>query len=100
MGISAPKIEGNEAEKTMAAALGKPWYRKIESWLTIVNILALLLNIFISYDFSYKPSHIREQCMTEAEFHPQATATSDDVQRQQFIDTYYQNCLHRLGLEK
>ena len=100
MGLLAPKIEGNEAEKKIAAALGKPWYFKTESWLTIVNILALLLNIFITYDFSYRPSHIRAQCMAEAEFNPQTSSASDEAQRQQFIDTYYQNCLHRFGIEK
>ncbi|GEM_PF-1310885 len=100
MGILAPKIEGNEAEKKMAAALSMPWYRKTESWLTVVNILALLLNIFITYGFSYKPSHIREQCIAEAEFTPTATLMSDEMERQKFIDTYYQNCIRRFGIEK
>ncbi len=44
MGILAPKIEGNEAEKKIAAALSKPWYQKVESWLTVVNIIALIIN--------------------------------------------------------
>lgn len=43
MGILASKIEGNEAEKKMAAAFSKPWYGKVESWLTIVNIIALII---------------------------------------------------------
>lgn len=100
MGLLAPKIEGNEAEKKIVLALGKSWYQKVESWLTIFNILALLLNIFITYDFSYRPSHIRQQCIAEAEFDPSATTASDETQRQKFIDTYYQNCLRRFGLEK
>lgn len=44
MGILASKIEGNEAEKKIAVALGRPWYYKIESWLTVVNIIALIIN--------------------------------------------------------
>ena len=47
MGILAPQIEGNEAEKKIATELSKPWFRKIESWLTIVNILAILVNIYL-----------------------------------------------------
>lgn len=100
MGLLSSKIEGNEAEKTIAAALNRPWYNKTESWLTIVNIAALLLNIFFTYIFSYQPSHIRKQCIGEAEVTPTATLMSDEMERQKFIDTYYQNCIRRLGIEK
>lgn len=44
MGILTPQIEGNEAQKKMAAALSKPWYKKVEAWLTVVNIIALAIN--------------------------------------------------------
>jgi len=47
MGILEHKIEGNKAEKEIAAALKKPWYCKVESWLTIVNIIAIAVNILI-----------------------------------------------------
>ena len=47
MGLMEHKIEGNKAEQTIARELSKPWYRKIESWLTVVNILALLVNIYL-----------------------------------------------------
>jgi len=100
MGLLEHKINGTKAEQAIAKEITRPWYRKIESWLTVVNILALLLNIFITYGFSYKPSHIREQCIAEAEFTPTATLMSDEMERQKFIDTYYQNCIRRLGLEK
>lgn len=100
MGILAPKIDGNEAEKKIASVLNRPWYRKIESWLTILNIVALLFNIFITYNLSYKSSNVRKSCMAEAEFDRRSTIISDDTLRQKFIDSYYQNCLHRFGLEK
>ncbi len=47
MGILAPKFEGNDAEKKMAEVLSRPWYVKVESWLTIINIIAIAVNIFL-----------------------------------------------------
>ncbi len=47
MGLLTQKIEGNEAEKKIATALAKPWYCKVESWLTIINIIAVIVNIFL-----------------------------------------------------
>ena len=94
------KINGNEAEKTMAAALSKPWYYKMESWLVIINIFVLLANILLTYDISYKPSRVREKCIAEAEFAPTATLMSDEMERQTFIDKYYQNCIRRFGVER
>ena len=47
MGILEHKTKGTEAEQKIAEALSKPWYRKVESWLTIVNIIAIAINIFI-----------------------------------------------------
>lgn len=52
MGLMEPRINGTEADKAIASvltnALNKPWYRKVESWLTIVNIVALILNIVLA----------------------------------------------------
>lgn len=48
MGILEHKIKGTEAEQTITKAITKPWYKKVESWLIIVNIVALIANIIIS----------------------------------------------------
>ena len=100
MGIMEPRINGTKAEQEIAKAITKPWYHKVESWLTVINILVLLGSISITYWSSSKPSHIREQCLAEAEMNPTAIATADEMERYKFIDTYYQTCLHRFGLEK
>jgi len=68
---------------------------------TIIICSTVLVILGISfYWYSYKPNHIREQCLAEAEFTPTATLTVDEMQRQQFIGVYYQNCIRRFGLEK
>lgn len=38
------QTEGNEAQKKMAIAMSKPWYHKIEAWLTVLNIIVLIIN--------------------------------------------------------
>jgi hypothetical protein len=47
MGLLAPKIESAEALKTIAKESIKPWYQKVESWLILVNIIALIANMVI-----------------------------------------------------
>lgn len=47
MSILKSKIEGTEAEKTIAKEISKPWFKKIESWLSIVNIIALIINTIL-----------------------------------------------------
>lgn len=47
MGILKHKIRGTEAEQTIAKEISKPWYKKIESWLSIVNIIALVINTIL-----------------------------------------------------
>lgn len=48
MGLMAPIIDNQQSLKTIASSLAKPWYKKPESWLTIVNIIALIINIAIT----------------------------------------------------
>lgn len=47
MGLLAPKIESAEALKIIAKESTKPWYKKVESWLVVINIVALIVNIVI-----------------------------------------------------
>jgi hypothetical protein len=48
MGILEHKINGTKAEQDIAKALIKPWYKKFESWLIIMNIIAVVVNIYIT----------------------------------------------------
>jgi len=43
-----PAIKSKEALETIANVVSKPWYKKIEVWLTVFNIIALIINIAIS----------------------------------------------------
>lgn len=65
----------------------------------IILIFVLVLG-FIFYWYSYKPSNTRAKCLAEAEFTPTAMLISDEMERQNFLDTYYQNCIRKFGLEK
>lgn len=47
MGTMEHKIKGSEAEQKIAEQLSKPWYKKVESWLVVVNIVALVVNIYL-----------------------------------------------------
>ena len=100
MGNLEPIINGTKAEQAIAKEITKSWYLKVESWLAFVNIIVLIANISFTYFSSSFPSHVREQCTAEAELNPTAVATMDEVERYKFIDSYYQTCLHRFGLEK
>ena len=44
----APIIDNQQSLKTIASAITRPWYKKPESWLTIANIIALVINISIT----------------------------------------------------
>jgi hypothetical protein len=48
MGIMEHKIEGNRAEREIAEIMKRPWYRRIENWLTLANIVALIINIVLT----------------------------------------------------
>lgn len=100
MGILEAKNIGTKSEQAIAKEMAKPWYLKVESWLVIVNILALIVNIFITYWHPLSSTRIREQCLVEGELNPTAVSISDDSSRFKYIDDYYKNCLHRFGLEK
>lgn len=99
MGLMEPRIVGTKSEQAIAAAMTKPWYQKIESWLIVANIVALIVNTLLIFRGTSSPSNIRAQCFAEAEFTPQAINTADDAQRYKFIDEYYKSCLHRMGVE-
>jgi hypothetical protein len=42
------KINGTKAEQAIAKEMTRPWYRKVGYWLTIANILVLVLNVGVS----------------------------------------------------
>lgn len=65
-----------------------------------IALIIILILSFLFYWYSYKPNKTRSVCMAEAEFTPTAMLTADEMDRQKFIDTYYQNCIRRFGLEK
>ena len=44
----APIIDNQQSLKTIAGAFARPWYKKPESWFTIINIIALIINIAIT----------------------------------------------------
>ena len=65
----------------------------------VISFVLLILG-FVFYWYSYRPEHIRAQCLAEGEFSQQAIATNDDVVRAKIIESYYQTCIHRWGLDK
>jgi len=60
MGLMEHKIKGNEAEQAMAKEMRRPWYEKVESWLTIINIVLLIINTLLS-SYIYLETHKQEQ---------------------------------------
>ena len=68
----------------------------------ILSLLVLILSIWIININVYglRPSRIRQQCFAEAEFDTRADLEFDETKRQEFIDTYYKNCLRRFGVDK
>jgi len=42
-----PAIKSKEALEAIASVASKPWYKRVDSWLVIVNIVALIVNITI-----------------------------------------------------
>lgn len=71
--------------------------KKIKTILILIIIAILGLSF---YWFEWRPTQIRQRCFAEAEFDKRATLEFNDAVRQEFIDTYYKNCLKRFGLEK
>ena len=70
-----------------------------KSLYALLLVITLILG-FSFYWYSYRPGHIRSQCLAEAEFDQSGFKTPDDQERARIIDSYYKNCLHRFGLEK
>ncbi len=67
---------------------------------TFLIIIGVIIVGSAFYWYSYRPSHIRSQCLAEGELNPTAIGISDDAARTKFINDYYQTCLHRFGLDK
>ena len=42
-----PAIKSKEALETMASVASRPWYKRVDSWLVVINIVALIVNITI-----------------------------------------------------
>ena len=63
----------------------------------VVIVVALLGGVF--YWFQWRPTKIKERCSAEAHFDIRAISESDDNKRQEFINTYYNDCLMRFGLK-
>ena len=49
------KVKGTEAEQKIAAEISRPWYQKVEPWLSVVNIIFLMVNIALLFSQSQIP---------------------------------------------
>lgn len=67
-----------------------------------VAIIAAAVLIILGttfYWFAYRPSKLKQQCSAEARFDTRAISEPSDAKRQEFINTYYDDCLMRWGLK-
>jgi hypothetical protein len=65
----------------------------------IVGILTLLIGALTFYWYEWRPTQIKQRCSADARFDRRATLELDDIKRQEFINTYYEDCLMRFGLK-
>ncbi len=65
----------------------------------IIAFLLIIAGTIWFYWFQWRPSQIRQRCFAEAEFDKRATLEFNDVAREEFINTYYEDCLMRFGLK-
>jgi len=70
----------------------------MKKYYTIIAITFIVLG-FGFYWYSYKPKHIRSQCLAEAESNNSPFSNPSNKERMQKINDYYKICLHRFGLE-
>ena len=71
---------------------------KIKQYKFIILIVIIILG-FAFYWYEWRPSKIKQQCSAEARFDRRTTLELDDIKRQEFINTYYEDCLMRFGLK-
>jgi hypothetical protein len=64
-----------------------------------LSIILLVILGFAFYWYSWRPTKIKQRCSAEARFDRRATLEPDDIKRQEFINTYYEDCLMRFGLK-
>jgi len=70
---------------------------KIKKYWWVIAIALLIGGAF--YWYKWRPSQIRQRCSAEARFDIRATLENDDYKRQEFINSYYEDCLMRFGLK-
>lgn len=63
----------------------------------VVLVIAVLALAF--YWYEWKPTKIRQSCSAEAHFDTRAISEPDYNKRQEFINSYYKDCLIRFGLK-
>lgn len=63
-------------------------------WIIIIVIFS-----FLFYWFEYNPNQIKKRCSAEARFNTEAVLESNYKKRQDFINSYYNDCLMRFGLK-
>ena len=54
MGLMKPAIKSQQSLETIANSVSKPWYKKVDSWLIIINIIAVIINITVIIIFQFK----------------------------------------------
>jgi len=67
----------------------------------LLGLLSILILIsgFSFYWYEYRPKKIKETCSAEAHLDKRAVFEPDDLKRQDFIYSYYNDCLTRFGLK-
>ena len=63
-----------------------------------IIILAISVLSLAFYWYEWRPTKIKERCSAEARFDMRAVSESDYNKRQEFINSYYNDCLMRFGL--
>lgn len=66
---------------------------------TTIALIAFFIIGGAFYRYEYRPSKIKQRCSAEARFDQRAIGEGNDIKRQEFIDTYYNDCLMRFGLK-
>jgi predicted negative regulator of RcsB-dependent stress response len=70
------------------------------NWFKLAIILVALLTIGGAfYWFQWRPSQIMQRCSAEARFDKRATLEFDEIKRQEFINSYYKDCLTQYGIK-
>ena len=62
-------------------------------------IFVLVIVGLAFYWYELRPKEIKERCSAEARFDTRAISEPDYSKRQEFINSYYNDCLIRFGLK-